>query len=252
MKLLVIVVGLLCERYLVHVSAYAKFYWFESYREALKSRLPKLPSWLLFLLVILPIILLVWLVLYLFGYLLFGTVGFLLNILIFFYCLGPQNPFYPLKEEEDENIELNQDEFNNSYAGEYFVKVNSQLFTVIFWYVLLGPLAIILYRLIFLSKDDLMFRQQATVLTDIIEWLPARLTSFLYLLVGNFQAAVSDFMRLFFASPDKNSLILKTSGLKSLGASENEEALSRAEVLVEHAVIVLLVLMAFITMAAKL
>lgn len=249
MKLLVIVMCLLSERFLMHVSAYTKFHWFNSYKDSLKNKLNAFNSGFVLLLVILPILLLVWFVLYLFGHVLFGIIGLILNIFIFFYCIGPENPFYPLREENTASKNIANEESNE--AGLYLVKVNSQLFTVILWYVLLGPLAILTYRLIYLSKEDSIFHNQAKILTDIIEWLPARLTAFLYLLVGNFQDAVGDFMRLFFNPPQKNPLILQTCGLKALG-DVKEESLPRAEILVEHAVIVLLVLMAFITMAAKL
>ena len=80
-------------------------------------------------------------ILFLFGNWLWGLVGFLLNIIIFYYCLGPDNAFYPPAAELLKRGE--------NPAQPYFERVNSQLFTPVFWYLLLGPVTLFFYRINF-------------------------------------------------------------------------------------------------------
>lgn len=243
MKLLVIVLCLLSERFLTHITSHHRFQWFNDYISFLHSKFPNINNFLLFLLAIIPIPLAIFVIVSLLAGLLFGILAFILHLVIFYYCLGPENPFYPIRIEENS---ISTDTEN------YLVHVNSQLFSVIFWYLVLGPVAIVTYRIIYMSQMDHKFGHISKTITNLLEWVPARMTAFLYLLVGNFQAAIKDYVNLFFKEPAANAKILSVCGIKALGETELEERLPRAEMLVEHAVIVLLVLMAFITIAAKL
>ena len=64
-------------------------------------------------------------------------------------------------------------------------------FAVIFWYVLLGPVAALAYRLLALTLDharDQAIREQAEQLRHAFDWLPERVLLASYGLVGNFVA----------------------------------------------------------------
>lgn len=129
MKLLVIILSLLSERYLVHAVSHLRFNWFPAYFNTLSERLPKshqlLYQALILLAIVLPLAIICAVLLYIFDSVLFGFIGFLLNLAIFYYCLGPENPFYPVREDTDaEHSEL--------AVGDYFAKANGQLFAVIF------------------------------------------------------------------------------------------------------------------------
>lgn len=66
-------------------------------------------------------------------------------------------------------------------------------FSVIFWYALLGPVPVLLYRLLALTVEHAgneALRARAQQLRHGMDWLPARLLVFSFALVGNF-AAVS-------------------------------------------------------------
>lgn len=66
-------------------------------------------------------------------------------------------------------------------------------FVVLFWYVLLGPLAALAYRLLALAAahaDTPGVRERAVQLRHAFEWLPARLLAAAFALVGHFSAAV--------------------------------------------------------------
>lgn len=247
MKLLVVLLCLLSERFLVHSFAYHRFHWFFSYATSVKHMLDKNSvfdnPWLLLAGIVAPIILLVSLIYFLLSGFLFGLISFVFNLMIFFYCLGPDNAFYPVQTPDLDG--------NYGWVGNYFAKVNQQLFTVVFWYILLGPIAALVYRLIALSRDFDPITLQAKQVADLLEWLPARMTVLLYLLVGNFQRGIGRFKQLCFVAPSMNQSLLSECGLLAVGAGDDGEVpLTVAETLVEYSVIVLLVLIACFTIAA--
>ncbi|KTD75092.1 hypothetical protein [Legionella waltersii] len=246
MKLLVIVLCLLSERFLIHSISLQRFSWFKDYANVITQKTGSNPyfsnSWLILSALVLPIFVSVSFLYLLFNGVFFGFVGFLFSILIFYYCLGPQNPFYPITADE-----LNEQE----NIGNYFVGVNSQLFTVIFWFIIAGPLAALLYRLLTMCKEQSTVSIQATLAVDVLEWFPARLTALMYLLVGNFQRGFGQFIRYVFSTPNLNDKLLNECGLHAVQVNDSEDVpMPVAEMLVEHAAIVFLVFIALFTLVA--
>lgn len=249
MKLLVIVLCLLSERFLIHSVSYQRFSWFENYYLSIKKILDKnnttaINSALMLAIIVGPITLLVGLIYGLLHSVLFGFIGLIFNIMIFFYCIGPKNPFYPSAQEATES--------GNAHVGTYLAQVNNQLFSVIFWYILAGPIAVLIYRLISLSQTINQTAEIAQKITNILEWLPARLTALLYLLVGNFQSGLRPFMSFILAKPEFNNQMLAECGLRAARSNDVEEEVPMpiAESLMEHAIIVLLVSIALFTLVA--
>ncbi|CDZ79142.1 regulatory protein AmpE [Legionella massiliensis] len=248
MKLLVILLCLLSERYVVHAASYLRFNWFTDYCNKIYQISPQTKVFsnpaVILALIVLPLVILCALVLLLIDHWLFGIICFLLNLAIFYYCLGPDNPFYPIREKVDEpDPEL--------ASGRYFAQVNGQLFAVLFWYVVAGPLAAVVYRLISLCREQELTAKLAEKITSILDWIPARISVLLYLLVGNFQKGYGFFVQRFFSLPENNDSFLSEGGLLAARINESEPVLlPYAENLVEHAVIVYLVLLAFFTLVA--
>lgn len=253
MKLLIIVLSLLSERYLTHAISHRRFDWFRGYFKAIHSFFPKKGGlanpWLILVSVILPLLIVTGIILWLFQSVLFGFISFLINLVIFYYCLGPDNVFYPATHSEPKKKTKTQGADRS--ASEYFADVNSQLFTVIFWYILLGPLAIILYRLVSLCQLEKIVSAIAKFVTDIIEWIPARITAIVYLLVGNFQRGFGQLLKKLFAAPSENHTLLSQVGIAAVRTGEKRDVtLPFAQILVEHAIIVYLVLLALFTMVS--
>ncbi len=246
MKLLVILLSLLSERYLIHALSYRRFNWFPSYCTRIIQSIGQkellLNQHILLIIIVLPIFILLSLVLYLANHLLFGVFSFFLNLFIFYYCLGPVNPFYPVRTEiETEDTEL--------AAGHYFSNVNGQLFSVIFWYVVAGALGIVIYRLISLCREQELTFRLASQITNFLDWIPARITVLLYLLVGNFQKGFHFYLRKFFSSPEFNNQFLSEGGLLAARTNETEAVqLSQAQSLVEHGIIIYLVVLALFSL----
>lgn len=246
MKLLVVVLCLLSERYLIHTSSYQRFYWFGDYFIFIKNIIDKknlfTNPWLILTAVVLPVILIISIVYILLNSIFFGFLSIILSTAVFLYCLGPQNAFYPPSGTERPD---------DSLVGNYFALANRQLFSVIFWYIILGPIAVLTYRLITLCREISVVRQQANQATELIEWIPARISALLFLLVGNFQQGFILFARLFFSRPELNNQLLSDCGLKAVRNNDSDEIpMPMAETLVEHAIIVFMVLIALFTLVA--
>jgi AmpE protein len=245
MKLLVILLCLFSERFLVHSISYQRFYWFGDYYQAMRKIADKnnflANPWMFLVLVILPLIVVTALVYGLLHGIFYGFMGLLLSIAIFFYCLGPKNAFYPVTQSDTENA--------NQLVADHFSLVNRQLFSVVFWYIIAGPIGIVTYRVITLCRDIPEVRVEADEVTDVLEWIPARLTVLLFLLVGNFQRGFKLFSSYFFAKPDFNDEMLRVCGLQAVRTNESEEVpMPVAEGLVDHAIIVMLVFIALFTL----
>ena len=184
MKLLVILLCIMSERYLVHAASQYRCHWFRAYFEIISRPLLQIEflrnPFVILTFVILPVLLLVWGALTLLGSVLYGFVALLINLLIFYFCLGPENPFYPISQS-------NEDLEKEKGVCSYFAGVNNPLFAVIFWFMFTGPLGVLLYRLLYLCKTQELTKPAARLLVGLLDWVCARVTLLLYLLVGNFQ-----------------------------------------------------------------
>ncbi|MCX4028355.1 hypothetical protein H0A36_06670 [Endozoicomonas sp. SM1973] len=93
-----------------------------------------------------------------------------------------------------------RDEWSHQYQQIrqlVFYQVLEQLFTVVFWFIVLGPVAALIYRMneLYLAnqqQNDANKLASAHVAWDfkyIIEWLPARVLAWSFTLAGNFTKA---------------------------------------------------------------
>ncbi|MGL6029219.1 MAG: regulatory signaling modulator protein AmpE [Legionella sp.] len=248
MKLLIIILCLLSERFLVHALSAQRFVWFSDYCQYIKNKIGAHAQfsnpWIFLAALVVPVIA-VTLIIYVLTYgILFGFIGFLVSLFIFYYCLGPQNVFYPTAEAEVESSDL-------SVSEQYLAAANSQLFAVIFWFIIGGPITVLVYRLIHLLRYVSPVMVQAEQLSNLLEWIPARITSLLYLLVGHFQPGFATFTHYILAEPQRNNQLISECGVRAIQSHEaGELPLSVAETLVEHATVVLLVLIALFTLVA--
>lgn len=249
MKFLIILLCLASERYLVHAAAEYRKSWIDIYYDFIAKKLLQtkvlINSYVMIAAVILPIVLIAYLLLVLFDNFLFGIFTFFLNLVILYFCLGPENSFYPVTESASEK------KSKTDSAAIYFVKVNNQLFAPIFWFIITGSLGVIVYRLLSFCAEKGLTKEPAFQVLSVLDWVTARLTVLLYLLVGNFQKGFHFYTKAFFASPEQNNHLLHEGGLLAAEAKEGESiALPYAQILVEHALVVCLVFLAFFTLVA--
>lgn len=75
--------------------------------------------------------------------------------------------------------------------GHLLWQAYQSFFAVIFWYLLLGPMAALAYRLLAMSAEHAeqpALRERAVQLRHAFDWLPARVLAASFALVGNFVA----------------------------------------------------------------
>lgn len=248
MKLLVIVLCLLSERYLVHAGSHYRRQWFSIYLAAMTRIMAERQlfssPWFALFMRFLPLILVVFLSFVLFAHHLFGLIGLLLNIAIFYFCLGPDNVFYPVCDKDDKANE-------KQTIADYLVNVNQQLFAPMVWYILLGPMAVLMYRLVFFCQEQAVCGPLAGRILLFLDWLSTRVAALFYLLVGNFQAGKGLLLQWFFKEPAQNQALLSACGLQALGSeTKDSPTFMQAEQLVLHAMVALLVLLACFTLVA--
>ena len=166
----------------------------------------------------------------------FGLISLILQLLIVYYCLGPNNVFFPVVSDTKDNV------------GEYLVDANSQVFAVIFWYLLLGVFGVIAYRLISVCKSYSVTSAIAGKVADVLDWIPARITSLFYLLVGNFQHGFPVLMQFLSKGPDNNAQLLNQCGVATLNSTpDNQVTIGQAQTHVEHAILLWVFLLAIYT-----
>ncbi len=251
MKLLALLAGLLIERLATQLFHLRQLRWLDALIDAGFRRaqdMPGVPPILaviaLTFLLVLPLILL----LVFFGHLLYDLAYLLMAIVILFFSLGPKDigeqvDDYCLaleKEDEDQvrqtakallERDVPDDPMQRARDVEAAVciQANNRLFSVIFWFVLLGPLAAWAYRVtdlirrraVFVAaraeehedegengdsedkEDDTEGRdtsaddrahavaEAAATLHGWLAWIPARLTALGFALAGSYEQAIA-------------------------------------------------------------
>jgi len=229
-------------------SELRKFQWFSTYRDYLTEMFSSktfFDGWAGVAIILLTPIFLLLGVLNLLDGMIFGLLLFALSAAILFFSVGPvpleksfknyfdsmergdlEAAFLHLHDQKETGEEADlpeNDELVRSATRKILIESQKRYFGVIGWFILLGPLAALLYRLAHLYREQCAseeFSDHLPIMEQVIhwiDWLPARLTSMMFLLTGDF---VNGFYRiqdyLFDADADNNQLISET-GIAALG-----------------------------------
>jgi AmpE protein len=244
MKIIILVFSLLAEMHLIHqLSIKREGIWssYISFMQALiKPYLPiKYSNYILLGALILPFTFVVYVFQLLFSQTLFGVLDMIFQWVVVVICLGPRNAFYPQLRDENEN----------QSAIDHLVAMNRDLFSVMILYLLAGPFAILLYRLIVASTQQDGLSNIAERLMSIISYLPARITALLYLLVGHFQIGLQVFYQKKFYAPDETISFLKEVVKLSFCNDSNQLTFKLADIVLKHAITLFLVIVSVLTVA---
>jgi membrane protein required for beta-lactamase induction len=218
MSLIVTVICLIAERFLLEHQHLRQRPWLETYSKWLTDQ--RTPEWtkrglLSLIIVLLPPLLITTLLQQLLTGSLFGLPSVIFAAVMLLFCLGPidldtqVNDYIKAVESDDETSlkrlarEIVEDEppssepaLSQSVAEAILLQANQRLFGVIFWFLLLGPLGALLYRMatqlprLELANRDSDFFLNAKQLLLIMDWLPARLTAICYAIAGSFEDAL--------------------------------------------------------------
>ena len=216
MTFVVLLLALLAERFLLDQKEWRQADWFERYLNTLTQH--QYGGWITSrywgaLITLAPLLVMVALVQAAIDGLAAGIFSFLFAVGVLLYSFGPDDldnqtaDFINAQQRGDEDnaklfaAKLCQCEPADSPVDRLrqvreavFVQSNQRIFAVIFWFLVLGPLGAILYRLsrrlVQLRKTDeesQTFNQGSQRLIYILDWLPARAVTLGFALVGNFE-----------------------------------------------------------------
>lgn len=252
MSFIVLILALLTERF-IHIDSYVhRFNWFESYLALLQKILQKSGLFrgiMGLILAVVPILIVVALVYYLFASFAWGFVGFILSIVILIYCLGPRDIytrfeayFVSVVRDDAEGqkkaaqklaCEIPKDtaDVPRALTQSVFSQFNGSLFTVIFWFLILGPLAAVLYRCVAevhkcahgKNSHYSSMLASATWVMKIIEWIPNRIAALGFALMGDFHHGFSYWLRHAMSSIHENYTFIQETGLASLGITQSSD-----------------------------
>jgi len=215
MRFLIIVLSLLSEKYLTHQFQRLRKTVLENYLLLLKKYLPESvmashplsPYGIsLFLLLI---------VAFSFQWISHQSVGYVLNFVfefaIFYLCLGEHNLFY-----------ANSNQTMILSSEEYIIAMNREVFAPIIWFFIFGPMGAILYRVTdFFSKSAQ--NQHLINLMQALDWIPSRVSSILFLMVGQFQPGFSELLKQLTKSPESNETLLIESAKHAINHHQKNE-----------------------------
>ncbi|MBA1443330.1 MAG: regulatory signaling modulator protein AmpE [Chromatiales bacterium] len=219
MSLIIILICLIAERFLLNKQALRQPVWFNDYSDWYHRQ--ELPVWMRngfggVISLLLPPLLAVALLQQLFDDTLAGLPGALFACAVLLYSLGPDDldqqisRFIDARDKGDEQHargvarDLLNDEppphdpaYSQAVAESILIQANNRIFAVIFWFLVLGPIGALLYRLASrlpltrTAGEDLDFHLISRQLVSILDWIPARITAFSYAIAGSFEDAMN-------------------------------------------------------------
>lgn len=215
--------------------------WFVLMADWLASHLGRWPRITLLTTLLLPV-LLVSLLLLSTRDLLFGLVGIALQAVILFYSFGRDNLIASTQAYLDlwrqgstqtayhyaaEHFHIDKefaaddlDSMQHAVRVGLFCQWFEQVFLVLFWYLLAGPLAALFIRLLCLYDESERWGEKNSTplqLKHFLEWLPARLLGFTFSLAGNFVPCVKCWMAALNSGSMQSEQVLHDSGIAALG-----------------------------------
>ena len=228
MNLIALLIGLVIERLATQWFHWRRMRWLDriidfgfKQAERVANWPPLIPVILLAVMLVLP----VFAVIFSLGGTLSGFTYLILAVVVLFFSLGPKDvgeevdEYCKALESEDEEAihnsvkaivegDVPEDARDRIRAVEeaICVQANNHLFAIVFWFVLLGPLAAWAYRVTDLIRrravfnaargeasegSETLLRDAAVNLHGWLAWIPARLTAIGYATAGNFDEALS-------------------------------------------------------------
>jgi len=217
MGLLSVIFALIAESFISSLSELRRFDFIFRYVSWLRAKLPTFPfqnGTVTLVIVVAGVLFVVWLISAMLANVL-GLFGFLFGIAVLIFMIGPRD-----LEEDVQNVskafEHKDYEAANFYASQLanrdiaepplqlaqtikediLLQANTRMLGVFFWFILLGPVGAVLFRLTCLLKENQQkesddFADSSRALYRIMVWLPARICVLSYAVAGSFVDTMS-------------------------------------------------------------
>lgn len=265
MTFIVILITLLVERFF-DWSHLRHWQWFARLQQAASERFKGMSSYPLLAVTIVPILAVVLVIQLLTQHLLYGFFGFIFQVIVLIYCLGPRNLWadgyasinalvagdrefaadklrttFDVTEYEDKSA------LHRSLLNHLFVEANKRVFATVFWFFIFGPTGALLYRLIALSAAP-----EARTVQAVLDWVPVRLFTIMFALGGHFVQVLNCWRKNASHGLDGNDAMLQDCGAAALGYEDNNVFSNDGSVekqaigLLDRSFVIVLVLMAVV------
>lgn len=202
MMFIVTLISLIIERYF-HWSHLRYWRWFDRYQHTMHNRLSRWPTIFTLLACILPLLIIVGLIQFILAGIFYDIFQIIFDVIVLVYCLGPNNLWvdtYAARNNPEQakisfgipTLESSQD-FHYALTRAIFVEAHQRIFAVLFWFVILGPVGAVLYRATALcaKQHELGLSAMAELWRRALDWIPARLFTFIFALAGHFTEVFS-------------------------------------------------------------
>ncbi|SRR5579883_1036648 len=277
MTFIITFISLIIERFF-HWNHLRYWRWFDVYQRAISRRIANWPSYLLLVICILPLMIVAGLIDVILSHWFYGVPRLIFGVLILLYCMGPENlwaqAYACLGELQKDDpkavvdraqtafgitLPENSQAFHQALTRAIFIEANTRIFAVIFWFIILGPAGAIMYRSIAMcaKQSDLGLTQAASVVRKILDWVPARILTFIFALGGHFTEVFQVWKKDIRLGLNGNDQLLGECGIAALDAkksnqvAENGSAEKEALSLLDRVFIMVLVLLAMIVIMTR-
>lgn len=259
MNLLALLICIAVQKFIGFGTQWHKQHFCHHYLHWMREKFIKsehISGYLVLAILILPIVIVTFLVSCFLYSFLFGLFGFLFSLAILFYTLGDGNfeeqltDYFAACERDDlpaakqhaaafiDHVEVNDfPSLNRSVTCALLRKSLTQYFSIVFWFVLLGPVGAVLYYsvavLMQLSRDSSgpfsRFSIQTMQVQGVLDWVPVRLLGLSYALVGHFGAGFSHGWTNILAGIDRCQEFIVSIGFASLEVDAEDSSKSNTQ-----------------------
>jgi AmpE protein len=277
MIFIITLIALLMERFF-HWHHLRHWHWFKRYERWLSARLGHLPAVILFFCNLLPPLMVVGVIGYFSERILYGIPQFIFGVIIILYCLGPENlwlqtyrcinalhrddPTSAPKEVQASfkvpAIEHSQ-LFHKKFIHAIFVAAHQRIFAVLFWFVILGPVGAILYRMVdsYRTQSVSHLHPISKRVVQWMDWISIRFFTFLFALGGHFTRVFARWKPNVLKGIQANDILLTECGFAAIDVlddgiiPETGEAEQEAVRLLDRVFVIGLVILAVIVLVTS-
>lgn len=275
MSLIVILICLGLQRYLDMPVPIIGYNWFKPYVSLLEKFFKNTPLWSGFAgvaLVVLPVSLVAGLICWLTRHWILGLVHMLYAVAVLLYCLDARDYAKLLSGYLGKGDSATAHEQAEKFAGHalpkteaaahkalteaVFTKSLHQVFSILFWFLLLGPMgAVLYYVLALLNKSDELktFHKAGAQVLGIMDWVPVRLLGLSFALVGSFANVYKPWIKALQKTISKSNELGVTFGLAAIGIDGKKESLETIKGAIDlcfRSQVVWVVVLALVTVAS--